>query len=306
MSCGASWSARFHVHEGDLTAAHHAQAYGVPGAGYLIEQGLRVVGRAAADAEQYVADQQAGPPAGTFCFDGGDHEPGLRGFPVRATQGGGQLDRQYPYAQAGASSPCPRKPGARRVARYREREAAEDHGVYPDDLAPRVEERSTGVSRRQGDVGPEVSRPSAGPARHLETAHDTGGHRPEPAPRMTDSVDQLPDAQFVGVSDRNRRQVAGEFLEAEQRQVELPAALDDLGFEGIPVVHYDLYPRRAPSPGDHVVVRQDEAVSAPDHTSPGPAAPGAHLNHALVGAPDHLRARRRLPAASAARRPGSP
>ncbi len=76
----------------------------------------------------------------------------------------------------------------------------------------------------------------------------------------------------------------------EQREVEFPAALYYLGVEGPSVVQDDLY--RRPAPSDYVVVRQHDAVFAPDHTRPGSATHSAHLHHALVGALDHLRARR--------------
>jgi hypothetical protein len=109
---------------------------------------------------------------------------------------------------------------------------------------------------------------------------------------VTDSVDQLADAQGAGVPNRDDRQVAGSFSDAEQREVKVPAALGNFSIEGSSVAQDDLDPRASPPTCDDVVVRQHEAIFGPDHTRPGTATPAPHLHNALVGVPDHLRARR--------------
>src|SRR5215210_1085013 len=102
-------------------------------------------------------------------------------------------------------------PGARRVARDRNRHSAEDHRVDGDDLAAGIEERSPRVSRREGDVRPYVARgrapPSPRSAKLAHTADDASAHGPDPAPRMADGVDQFADTQGVRVPDRSRWQI---------------------------------------------------------------------------------------------------
>jgi hypothetical protein len=84
----------------------------------------------------------------------------------------------------------------------------------------------------------------------------TCGNGPAPPPRVADGVDELPDAQSVRVPDTKRRQVHGSTLYAQQREVEVPAALHDPGVE-LPAVAQDHRSlRAATSASDDVVVRE--------------------------------------------------
>src|SRR5829696_9011891 len=114
-------------------------------------------------------------------------------------------------------------PGARRVAGDRDRHVAEDHRVDGDDLAAGVEERSPRVTRREGDVRPDVSRgrapPSPRSAKLAHPANDAGTHGPDPAPRVANGVDQFADPQGVRVPYRSRWQIPVISLQREQREV---------------------------------------------------------------------------------------
>src|SRR5918995_177931 len=294
-SGGAPRRSQVHVHGGDLTAAHHAQTHGLPGPRDGVEQGLHIARCPVVYPEQNVADQQAGPPGGSAGSDGGNHEASLRYFGVHAAQRCGYLDRQDADPQAGTLLVRSREPRARGVARDREREAAEDHGVYPDDLTARVEERPARVAGCQRDVGLDVARPPPRSAGYAEAAHDACGDRPEPTPRVADGVGELPDTQSVRVPERGCRQITRTVLHAEQREVQVAATLHDLGAK-LPAVAQDHRRlRAAASARDDVVVGEHETLFVPDHAGPDAAAPGAHLHDALLRAPDHLRARRRRP-----------
>src|SRR5215212_5488495 len=287
-SCRASRLFQVHFHYLDITAAHHAQRDAITGSCCSFRQGSWFGEPFSGGGEQDIADQQARPVGGATGLDGGDHEPRGSCLP---SQGCRHLDGQYP-------DPEPRTavsghPRACRVARDGEGHLAEDHRVDSHDLAPGVEERAARVPRREGDVRPYVPRGGTPtrPAQLAHAANDACANSPDTTPGMPDSVDQFADSQGIRVPDGSRRQVFEFALQSEQGEVQTAVVLDYPAVEHPAVAEGDpdLIPPAA-SPRDHVMVRQDQTVSWPDHPRTDAPATATHLYDALLRLLYHPRA----------------
>src|SRR5918997_742875 len=275
-------------------ATHHTQANDLSGTCERGAQRSGVLDRLTGHGEQHVPDQQTGPVGGAVRDHTRDHQP--RVLP-RRTLRMGQCDALHRYTQpwAPCESDVARGPSAIGVARDSEGQAAEDHGVHPDNLATSVDERPAGVSGREVGVGLDVARPAEGSPHSTQTTHYPGGHRPTPAPGVPDGEDQLPDAQGVRVANRRNRQALHRGVSGpEHREIQPPAAPHDLRAEGAVVRQSHLgLPTGA---HDDVVVRHHGAVRGPEKTGTRPTttsaartSPAPHLHDAGEDALDQRR-----------------
>jgi hypothetical protein len=104
-----------------------------------------------------------------------------------------------------------------------------DQRVDADDLAPHVEQRSSGIARIDRDVGlDEGHQVLLWQVTPLRT-DDAGGHRVLEPERLADRDHPFADLQLVRVADRDSRQVLG--VDLDQRDVGPLVGADHLGRE---------------------------------------------------------------------------
>ena len=143
--------------------------------------------------------------------------------------------------------------------------SANDHGVDPQQLSGRVDQRPARVAGRQGHIGADDGDEIVFAARFClsQGGNDPAGEVASLAPGMPEGKSQLPNAHILLTGEGDGLQAGRSDL--EQRQINFWIAGDEAPFILTIVCQQD----RGCVPPQHVVVRQDQPIGSDDDAGSG-------------------------------------